>query len=105
MQFLRLHKELSPGRGIHSRPPPKNYYPTFSAAETSENHQQAKLIARLGGNVAVLFDRLPKTFWGLRVVDGDVSDLRFLDQRGVIVGLKAKGAAKRDATGFVVTTV
>ena len=45
------------------------------------------------------------------VVNGDDSDLRFLDKRSavpgyinqfVVVGLTAKGNAKNDATGFVV---
>jgi hypothetical protein len=36
------------------------------------------------------------------VIDGDANDLRFLDPTGVIVGLKAKGAAKKDTSGFVV---
>jgi hypothetical protein len=36
------------------------------------------------------------------VIDGDLSDLRFLDPSGgVIVGLKAKGKAKKDLSGFV----
>jgi hypothetical protein len=35
-------------------------------------------------------------------VDGDKDDLRFLDPQGVIVGLKAKGDAKHDDTGFVI---
>jgi hypothetical protein len=38
---------------------------------------------------------------GRRVINGDESDLRFLDPVGVVVGLKAKGKAKRDTTGFV----
>lgn len=36
------------------------------------------------------------------VIDGDSDDMRFLDPTGVIVGLYAKGAAKRDTSGFVV---
>ena len=35
------------------------------------------------------------------VVDGDETDLRFLDGKGKIVGLKEKGLAKKDETGFV----
>jgi hypothetical protein len=35
------------------------------------------------------------------VINGDESDLRFLDPKGVIVGLKAKGKAKKDLSGFV----
>jgi hypothetical protein len=36
------------------------------------------------------------------VIDGDDHDLRFLDPTGVIVGLYAKGNAKRDTSGFVI---
>jgi hypothetical protein len=48
---------------------------------------------------------LPTAWRGVRVVDGDRSDLRFLDPVGVIVGLRAKGRARSDAamaTGFTV---
>jgi len=57
-----------------------------------------------GVNAAVVFrDKLPETFKGLPVVDGDKDDLRFLDPKGVIVGLIAKGKkAKADTSGFVI---
>lgn len=56
-----------------------------------------------GNNVAVVFrGPLPKTWANRRVIDGDRDDLRFLDPMGVIVGLKAKGRAKHDESGFVV---
>ena len=35
------------------------------------------------------------------MMNGDESDLRFLDDKNVIVGLKAKGAAKKSTSGFV----
>jgi len=35
-------------------------------------------------------------------VSGDETDLRFLDKKGVVVGLTEKGLAKKDETGFVV---
>lgn len=35
-------------------------------------------------------------------VDGDRHDLRFLDPKGSIVCLKAKGQAKNDTSGFVI---
>ena len=35
------------------------------------------------------------------VLEFDESDLRFLDPKGVIVGLYAKGRAKKDESGFV----
>ena len=47
----------------------------------------------------VFKDKLPKKFQGRRVIDGDQHDLRFLDPAGVIVGLIAKGSAKKAAAG------
>jgi hypothetical protein len=59
-------------------------------------------ILKMGGNVAVVFRKdLPTTYKGYQVVNGDVSDLRFLDPNNSIVGLKAKGKAKTDMSGFV----
>jgi len=45
---------------------------------------------------------VPESYKGYKVINGDVNDERFNDERGVIVGLKAKGEAKNDKTGFVV---
>jgi hypothetical protein len=73
---------------------------TFSAADGNDRDVE-KAIAQ-GMNVAVVFDRLPNSYKDRRVVDGDLSDLRFLDPDGVIVGLKAKGRARRDQSGFVI---
>lgn len=81
---------------------PANYHLTFSRSES--NGEQAKLIASLGHNVAVVFKELPKTYWGKPVINGDETDLRFTDPKGVIVGLTAKGRAKWDKSGFVVDT-
>lgn len=79
---------------------PPNYHLTFSLAE--DNDENARTAISQGLNVAVVFrDELPKTFMKLPVVDGDETDLRFLDPKGCIVGLKAKGSAKSDTTGFV----
>lgn len=80
---------------------PSNYHLTFSRSESNE--AQAVDVLRNGGNVAVVFAGiLPPTWQGYNVVNGDESDLRFLDAVNVVVGLKAKGDAKKDATGFVV---
>ena len=80
---------------------PANYHLTFSRSESNE--AQALDVLRNGGSVAVVFGgALPATWNGFEVVNGDESDLRFLDKRGVVVGLKAKGAAKKDTSGFVV---
>ena len=79
---------------------PKNYHLTFSRKENNQN--KVELISSMGGNVAVVFDKLPKTYLGKKVIDGDESDLRFLDEKNVIVGLKAKGKGKKDDSGFVI---
>lgn len=80
---------------------PANYHLTFSRAES--NHDDARDVINAGGNVAVVFGSHPlDTFEGADVVNGDLDDLRFLDRRGVVVGLKAKGRARRDTSGFVV---
>lgn len=81
---------------------PSNYHLTFSRKENNQAH--VELILAMGGNVAVVFDKLPKTYLGKEVIDGDETDLRFLDKKGVVVGLKAKGKAKKDTSGFVVRT-
>lgn len=54
-------------------------------------------------NIAVVFRKeMPEIFLGRRVINGDETDLRFLDEVGVVVGLKAKGKAIYDYGGFVV---
>lgn len=77
-----------------------NYSLTFSAADGND----ADVVTALenGLNVAVVFRKdLPQTWNGRTVIDGDVDDLRFLDPANSIVGLRAKGKAKYDKTGFV----
>lgn len=86
------------------RNPPSNYHLTFSLSETNE--KLAVKALDKGWNVSVVFrDKLPKTYTignrTLPVIDGDLHDLRFLDKQACIVGLKAKGRARRDTSGFV----
>ena len=80
---------------------PRNYHLTFSLAEDNEVNANKALTA--GMNVAVVFRtaNYPKTYLSAVVVDGDESDLRFLDGNGKVVGLYAKGKAKKDTSGFV----
>ena len=79
---------------------PSNYHLTFSRSEN--NDKKCEMVLTMGGNVAVVFrNQLPKTWKGFDVVNGDETDLRFLDKRGVVVGLIEKGMAKKDSTGFV----
>jgi hypothetical protein len=80
---------------------PDNYHLTFSRSE--QNEREVMEVLKAGFNAAVVFDVLPEKWNGYRVVNGDLSDLRFLDPKNVVVGLVPKGAhGKRDTSGFVV---
>ena len=81
-----------------------NYHLTFSAADGNDADVY-RAIAE-GYNVATVFglkktEPMPETYLGRTVFNGDESDLRFLDPKSVIVGLYAKGKAKKDTSGFV----
>jgi hypothetical protein len=81
-----------------------NYSVTFSAADG--NDLDVIRAMKEGLNVAVVFgikksQSMPDSYNGVTVFNGDESDLRFLDPKNVVVGLYAKGRAKKDTTGFV----
>jgi hypothetical protein len=72
---------------------PRNYHLTFSRSE--DNHTETVDLLNRGYNVAVVFGvqdekELPETYMGFPVINGDESDLRFLDEENVVVGLKYK---------------
>ena len=94
VQFYDYTKVL--GRKVQKY---KNYHLTFSAADGNDA-DVAGAIAQ-GMNVAMVFDTLPAEYAGRSVINADETDLRFLDPKNVIAGLKAKGKAKKDNTGFV----
>lgn len=78
-----------------------NYKITFSRSESNEDKCIDVLLN--GGNIAAVFSgELPYTYKGFKVIDGDKTDLRYFDPSGVIVGLKAKGKAKKDLSNFVI---
>ena len=85
---------------LNRRNLPANYNLTVSRSETNEaqcftNDQPY--------NVAIVFNgTLPEQYRGRTVVNGDDTDLRFIDPQGVVVGLSAKGRAKKDMSGFTV---
>ena len=95
VQFYDYTKVL--GRKVSHIP---NYHLTFSKADG--NDMDVRLAASNGMNIAAVFHKLPEQYIGRPVINGDDTDLRFLDPKGVIVGLKAKGKAKKDTTGFVI---
>lgn len=84
---------------------PHNYDLTFSYSGKPEFIKYVNQAINKGMRIAVVFKdkhNLPLEFMGLSVVNGDDSDIRHLDDNGVIVALYAKGKAKKDNTGFVV---
>lgn len=101
IQFYDYCKDFSRMMDYLSGKLPTNYFLTFSRSE--DNDEQVAIVLANGGNVAVVFDKeLPSNYLGYPVVNGDISDLRFLDGKNVVVGLKSKGKARKDTTGFVV---
>lgn len=86
-----------------------NVHYTLSYDPESVDWAMCREALESGHNVAMVFDlksfggTLPASYKGVQVIDGDEHDLRFLDPKGVIVGLKAKGDAKH-ANNFVVST-
>lgn len=102
IQFMDYTKDI--GRVLNPARP-RNYHLTFSRSERNES--DCLRVLKAGGNVAVVLRRppFPRLLWGYPVIDGDASDLRFLDRSPCIVGLKAKGkGAREDRTGFVLDT-
>lgn len=86
--------------GSRILPSGHRYVVTFSRSET--NHQEAMDHLASGGIVAMVFKDMPTEYMGHPVYDGDERDDLMLDIKGGILGLKAKGQAKKDKTGFVI---
>ena len=82
---------------------PSNYHLTFSRSEVNDVIVR-RLLKYSTVTVAVVFSgtQLPTEWNGRPVIDGTQHDMRFLDPAGVIVGLLAKGKAKRDDSGFTI---
>jgi hypothetical protein len=93
IQFYDYTKIL--GRKVKDIP---NYHLTFSAADGNDSDVAEALLQ--GMNVTVVFDTIPEG-----VYSADEDDLRFLDPQVGVIGLKAKGKAKKDTSGFVRRTI
>lgn len=88
---------MANARGDH----PSNLRVCFSRSEVNE--ADCVDVLKAGGIVSVVFRGDVPTHWkGFETVNGDEHDLLHKWPRGVVVALKAKGAAKKDTTGFVV---
>tara|TARA_R110000796_G_C14463650_1_gene424769 strand:- start:29 stop:751 length:723 start_codon:yes stop_codon:yes gene_type:complete len=91
---------------------PKNYHLTVSYSQATERYKnivEDAVKKHKDINVAVVFrdeKKIPESFLDKPVIDGNVDDLRFLDPKGSIVGLYARGAeAKQDKSGFVIDVI
>lgn len=70
-----------------------------------DNTRHALAYLSNGGNIAVVFNvknaqDLPLEMWSKQVINGDESDLRFLDPENIVVGLASKGDALKQVSGF-----
>jgi hypothetical protein len=82
---------------------PTNYHLTFSRSEI--NHDKAMEILSKGFNVAMVFDKLPESYLGYKVINGDESDLTFLHPKGSLLGLRykrntGKGGGEKNKLAF-----
>tara|TARA_R110000851_G_scaffold163645_1_gene307653 strand:+ start:27 stop:761 length:735 start_codon:yes stop_codon:yes gene_type:complete len=84
----------------------KNYHVTLSVGKNTTLPAISRML-HSGNNVAVVFrtknsnDHIFISGKKWPQIDGDETDLRFLDGRGVVVALTAKGKARKDYSGFV----
>ena len=79
------------------------YHLTFSKNEANDKDVQKVIKDYPDVNIAVVFKKeLPQKWLGRDVINADEDDLRFADPQSVICGLKAKGKARYDTSGFVV---
>jgi hypothetical protein len=95
-QFYSYTKILSKARQFIGGLLPPNYHVTFSWSERVNDSTLSFMIDK-GVNVAVPFydkktlrPTIPTQWRGHRVINGNTSDLRFLDPPGVVVGLSVK---------------
>jgi hypothetical protein len=97
--YTKIERKAGPRKTVQGH----DYIVAYSFNESPDAIPNALQVLNRGGNVAVVFRKeLPDTFLGYPVIDGDQSDIMMLYNRGVILGLKAKGKAKKDTTGFVI---
>ena len=81
---------------------PSNYDLTFSYSGVDSFIKFNRQALSNNMRVATVFKILPVEFEGRPVINGDDHDARFIEDKNIIVGLKAKGKARQDKTGFVI---
>ena len=83
---------------------PNNYHLTFSTSES--NWSDCERVLKAGGTVSTVFNvkrgqPMIEEYYGFPVIDADTHDYRPNDPPGHIAGLRAKGKAIYDESGFV----
>lgn len=81
---------------------PANYDLTFSYSGVESFIKFNRQALNNNMRIATVFKIMPAEFLGRKVINGDEHDARFIEDKNVIIGLKAKGKAKKDLSGFVV---
>jgi hypothetical protein len=82
---------------------PDNYDLMFSYSGEPEYQKFIPKALKSGAPMSVVFrGDMPDTFMGRRVINGDASDLVNVKAGSVVVGLVAKGKAKKDEGSFVI---
>jgi len=86
---------------------PKNYDLTFSYSNKPEFQKFNNIAIEKGLRIAAVFSdqNIPAYFLNREVLNGDESDLTFLAPKNTILGLYAKGKAKKDLGGFIIKTI
>jgi len=67
-------------------------YPNYDLTFSYSGYNFDECLTALSKNVrvAVVFKEVPEIFWGYKVIDGDKYDMRYYDEKNVIIGLKFK---------------
>lgn len=86
---------------------PDNYHLTYSY--TGRNWAKCKVVLEQGHNVAMVFNvkaesDIPAMYKGYEVINGDITDYRIDDAKGIIVGLKWKRIANKTSEAHVLNS-
>jgi hypothetical protein len=81
---------------------PSNYDLTFSYSGVESFIKFNRQALSNNMRIATVFKIMPSEFLGRQVINGEDSDARFIEDKNLVIGLKAKGKARYDKTGFVV---
>lgn len=81
-----------------------NKYPNYDLTYSynGSNMETCVQLLKAGIKVAMVFEKVPESFNGFKVINGDLYDMRYKDEPGVIVGLKFKKVRDNTFNSFVI---